>query len=107
MNVNDRNISEYSSPYIIAELSANHAGDLERAKKSIEAVAKSGISAVKIQTYTPDTMTINSSLPDFLVKEGIWASRTHDLYSEAYTPFEWHEKLFSYANQWDYIFYAF
>ena len=68
MNVNDRNISEYNSPYIIAELSANHAGDLERAKKSIEAVAKSGISAVKIQTYTPDTMTINSSLPDFLVK---------------------------------------
>lgn len=100
MNVNERNISEYSSPYIIAELSANHAGDLERAKKSIGAVAKSGISAVKIQTYTPDTMTINSSLPDFLVKEGIWAGRTlYDLYSEAYTPFEWHEELFSYANQ--------
>ena len=65
MYVNDRKIDENNSPYIIAELSANHGGDIERAKKSIEMAAKAKVSAVKIQTYTPDTMTINSDLPDF------------------------------------------
>ena len=56
---------------------------------------KAGVSAVKIQTYTPDTMTINCDLPDFLVKDGLWAGRTlYELYSEAYTPFEWHKELF-------------
>jgi N-acetylneuraminate synthase len=100
MNINQRKIDEENSPYIIAELSANHGGDLERAKKSIESAAKSGISAVKIQTYTPDTMTIDSRLDDFVVNKGLWKGRTlFELYSEAYTPFEWHEELFRHADQ--------
>ena len=60
---------------------------------------KAGVSAIKIQTYTPDTMTINCNLPDFLVKEGLWSGRTlYELYSEAHTPFEWHEELFEHAQ---------
>ena len=60
---------------------------------------RAGVSAIKIQTYTPDTMTINSNLPDFVVKEGLWSGRTlYELYSEAYTPFEWHEELFEHAK---------
>ncbi len=98
MIIDNIEISNLSKPYIIAELSANHGGSLDRAKKSIEVAAKSGASAVKIQTYTPDTMTINSQLPDFLIKEGLWSNRSlYDLYSEAHTPFEWHEDLFKHA----------
>lgn len=100
MYINQRKINEENSPYIIAELSANHGGDLKRAKKSIENAAKSGVSAVKIQTYTPDTMTIDSQLGDFVVSNGLWKGRTlYELYSEAYTPFEWHEELFRHADQ--------
>ena len=100
MIINQRNINEENTPYIIAELSANHGGDLDRAKESIEMAAEAGVSAIKIQTYTPETMTIDSSLPDFVVKEGLWAGRTlYDLYSEAYTPFEWHGDLFKHAEK--------
>ena len=99
MIIDKKKISDDQKPYIIAELSANHGGNIDRAKQSIEKVAKTGVSAVKIQTYTPDTMTIKSDLPDFLVKDGLWAGRTlYDLYSEAYTPFEWHEELFKHAS---------
>ena len=100
MIINERKIDESNKPYIIAELSANHGGDINRAKQSIAMAARVGASAVKLQTYTPDTMTINSSLPDFRVDDGLWAGRTlYDLYSEAYTPFEWHEELFKHANE--------
>jgi len=100
MKINDRVINRDNKPYIIAELSANHGGDLDRAKNSIKVAAKSGASAVKIQTYTPDTMTLNCALPDFLVKEGLWANRSlYDLYTEAHTPFEWHEDLFKTASE--------
>lgn len=100
MIVNDKVINDKSSPYIIAELSANHGGDLNRAKKSIEIAAKAGVSAVKLQTYTPDTMTINSNSPEFIIKKGLWKGRTlYDLYSEAYTPFEWHDELFKLAEK--------
>ena len=99
MKVNLTEINRDNKPYIIAELSANHGGDIKRAKNSIKMAAKTGVSAVKIQTYTPDTMTINSSLDDFVVKDGLWAGRTlYELYSEAHTPFEWHEELFQYAK---------
>ena len=99
MLVDNKKISEIDKPYIIAELSANHGGNIERAKKSIEIVAKTGVSAVKLQTYTPDTMTIKSNLPDFRINDGLWAGRTlYDLYSEAYTPFEWHQELFEHAH---------
>ena len=100
MDINQRKINEENRPYIIAELSANHGGDLERAKKSIESAAKSGVSAIKIQTYTPDTMTIDSQSSDFIVNKGLWKGRTlYELYSEAYTPFEWHEELFHHADK--------
>ena len=99
MRVNKTIINRSSKPFIIAELSANHGGSIQRAKESITMAQKAGVSAVKIQTYTPDTMTINCNLPDFLVKEGLWAGRTlYELYSEAYTPFEWHEELFEHAK---------
>lgn len=99
MLVGDQEISEINKPYIIAELSANHGGNIERAKQSIEMAAKTGVSAVKLQTYTPDTMTIKSNLPDFKVSNGLWAGTTlYDLYSEAHTPFEWHEELFKHAH---------
>ncbi|MDB4115484.1 pseudaminic acid synthase [Planktomarina sp.] len=102
MKVNQRAINKDTKPYIIAELSANHGGDIKRAKDSITVAAKTGVSAIKIQTYTPDTMTINSNLADFVVTEGLWSGRTlYELYSEAYTPFEWHEELFKHAKNCD------
>ena len=102
MKVNQRVINKDTKPYIIAELSANHGGDIKRAKDSITVAAKTGVSAIKIQTYTPDTMTINSNLADFVVTEGLWSGRTlYELYSEAYTPFEWHEELFKHAKNCD------
>ena len=99
MRVNQTSINKETKPFVIAELSANHGGDIKRAKDSITMAKRAGVSAIKIQTYTPDTMTINSNLPDFVVKEGLWSGRTlYDLYSEAYTPFEWHEELFEHAK---------
>ncbi len=92
-------ISKEQSPYIIAELSANHGGSIDVAKQSIMSAKRSGASAVKVQSYTPDTMTIDSNKPDFLITEGLWKGYTlYDLYKEAYTPFEWHEELFKYAR---------
>ena len=106
MIVDERIINDQNSPYIIAELSANHGGDLDRPKTSIDAAARAGASAVKIQTYTPDTMTIDSNLPDFVVNKGLWAGKTlYELYAEAHTPFEWHEDLFNHAKKnWGYYF---
>ncbi len=100
MKINDRNISKNFEPYIIAELSANHGGSVERAKKSIYAAAKTGVSAVKIQTYQPTTMTIKCNKPDFLITKGLWAGKQlFDLYEEAHTPYEWHRELFDFANK--------
>jgi len=93
-------IGGQNPPYIIAELSANHNGSLKRAKLSMKAAKDSGASAVKIQSYTADTMTINSDLPDFIIKGGLWDGYTlYDLYKEAHTPFEWHEELFRFAKE--------
>ncbi len=100
MIINGRNINDENEPYIIAELSANHGGSIERAKRSIFQAAQSGVNAVKIQSYTPDTMTIKSKKPDFQITEGLWEGKElYELYKTAYTPFEWHKELFSYANQ--------
>ena len=92
-------ISPNRAPFIIAEMSANHKGSLELAKETIRAAKKVGADAVKIQTYTPDTMTIDSNKTDFYISEGLWKGRTlYDLYKEAHTPFEWHKELFEVAN---------
>ena len=99
MLVKNKIINRLNEPYIIAELSANHGGSLDRAKASIKGAANAGVSAVKIQTYTPDTMTIKSKKPDFYIKKGLWSGYTlYDLYQMAYTPFEWHKELFSFAK---------
>jgi len=93
-------ISTNNSPFIIAELSANHSGSIEVAKNSILAAKNSGANAVKIQTYTPDTMTIDSNLKDFQIYDGLWKGKSlYELYSQAYTPYEWHQELFDYASE--------
>ena len=98
--INKRKISNKNSPYIIAEISANHDGSINKAKKTIKAAKKIGADAVKIQSYTPDTMTLNCTKSDFLINEGLWKGNSlYELYSKAYTPFEWHKELFEYANK--------
>lgn len=88
-------VGEGHPVFIIAELSANHAGKRDVALKTIETAAKLGANAIKIQTYTPDTLTLRSNAPHFVVKtKNEWAGRTlHDLYAEAMTPWEWHGEL--------------
>ena len=85
-----------TSVFIVAELSANHNGSLETAKKTIKAAKKAGANAIKLQTYTPDTITIKSQKNDFLISNNsIWDGMyLYDLYNEAYTPWEWHRELF-------------
>lgn len=86
--------------FIVAELSANHNGSKEVALKTIKAAKLAGADAIKIQTYTADTITLNSKNPDFKIAQGtIWDGKyLHDLYQEAYTPWEWHEEIFDYAQ---------
>ena len=87
--------------FIIAELSANHNGSLEVALETIKAAKRAGADAIKLQTYTADTITIDCDKPDFIVKGGtIWDGKTlYELYQEAYTPWEWHEALFQTAAE--------
>jgi pseudaminic acid synthase len=85
--------------FIIAELSANHNGDLETAIETIRAAKRSGADCIKLQTYTADTITIDSRNDDFLIKGTIWDGRNlYNLYQEAYTPWEWHSELFKVAK---------
>jgi N-acetylneuraminate synthase len=87
-------------PYVICELSGNHNGSLERALAMIDAAAATGCDAIKLQTYTPDTITLDCEAPDFQITDGPWAGRSlHDLYAEAFTPYDWHGALFERARQ--------
>ena len=87
-------------PFFVAEISANHNGSLIQAKKLIKNAKKYGADAVKLQTYTPDTLTLNSNSPDFKIRGGLWNGKTlYDLYEKAQTPFEWHKELFDYAKK--------
>jgi N-acetylneuraminate synthase len=100
ISINGREVGGNSAPYIIAEMSANHNGDKSVAFKIIEAAKVAGADAVKIQTYRPDTITLDSDLPDFQIDEGLWAGRTlYDLYEWAHTPWEWHAPLFEHARK--------
>jgi len=100
VTINNRAISLNNEPYIIAELSANHNGDIKRAFEIIFAAKQAGVDAVKIQTYTADTITIKSSREEFQIKGGPWDGYDlYSLYKEAGTPYEWHKALFDYAKK--------
>ncbi len=101
IEIGGRRIGEGEPVFVVAELSANHLQDLDLALKTIEAIKESGADAVKLQTYTPDTITLNVKNEHFMIKEGtLWDGQyLYDLYKKAYTPWEWHEKLFSFARE--------
>ncbi len=95
------NIGDKYKPFIIAEMSGNHNGSLSNAIKIVKAAAQAGVSAIKLQTYTADTMTLNSNKKEFLIndKKSIWNGSTlYDLYKKAHTPWSWHKKIFSVAK---------
>jgi len=95
-----RTIGPGSPPYVIAELSANHNGNLETALRIIEEAKKAGADAVKLQTYKPDTITLNCQDKDFRIEGGLWDGRVlYDLYNEAHMPWEWHANLFEHAKE--------
>jgi len=99
MQIGRYTIDNNSPAFIIAELSANHNGSLDTALDTIRAAARAGADAIKLQTYTADTITIDSRKEDFMIKGTIWEGRNlHDLYAEAYTPWEWHARLFEAAR---------
>jgi pseudaminic acid synthase len=101
MKISHFEISESSGVFIIAELSANHNGSLKTALETIRAAKRAGADAIKLQTYTADTLTIECDKDDFIIKSGsIWDGKTyHELYQSAYTPWEWHQALFDCAKQ--------
>ena len=100
IKINGRKIGGNYTPYIIAEMSANHNGDINNAYKIINMAKACGADAVKLQTYTPDTLTIDSNLPDFQLTDGLWAGQSlYNLYKGAYMPWEWHKPLFDYAKK--------
>lgn len=97
-----RPVGRQHPPFVIAEMSGNHNQSLQRALEIVEAAARSGAHALKIQTYTPDTMTLDIKVGDFVVKDpkSLWAGRSlYDLYAEASTPWEWHEPIFRRARE--------
>jgi pseudaminic acid synthase len=100
LKIDNREIGQHCRPYVIAELSANHNGSLDRAMTLIGEAKASGADAIKLQTYTADTLTIDSSKPDFIINGGLWDKRTlYDLYQEAHTPWHWHKDLFLEAKR--------
>jgi pseudaminic acid synthase len=100
MHIAGRRIAEDAEPYVIAELSANHNGKLDTALRIVEAAKAAGADAVKLQTYRPDTITLNSQDEPFMVRGGLWDGRSlYDLYQEAHTPWEWHEPIFAHGKK--------
>lgn len=106
INVRGRQIGSESPPFIIAEMSGNHNGSLDRAVEIVKQAAKSGVDCLKFQTYTADTITLNSGEADFTIcdEASLWNNRRlHSLYDEAHTPWEWHEVLFNVAKEYGVI----
>ncbi|WP_197472011.1 N-acetylneuraminate synthase family protein, partial [Oleiphilus sp. HI0067] len=98
--INGRQIGLNTAPYIIAELSANHNGSIERAYEIMVMAKRCGADAIKLQSYTADTITIDCDRPEFKIEGGLWGGRTlYDLYSEAFMPWEWHKPLFKKAKE--------
>ena len=95
-----RNLFTKNTPILVAEISANHNGSLVKAKKLIDCAKENGADIVKLQTYTPETMTIKSNKKDFKIQKGLWKGNSlWDLYSKAQTPFVWQKTLFNYAKK--------
>lgn len=102
IQIADRNIGQNHPPFIIAEMSGNHNQSLERALEIVEAAARTGAHALKIQTYTPDTMTLDLDEREFHISDpkSLWAGASlYKLYGEAYTPWEWHKPIFDRARE--------
>lgn len=100
ITINGRSIGAAMPPYVIAELSANHNGKLETALRIVEEAKRAGADAVKLQTYRPDTITLDSDGEDFRIEGGLWhGRRLFDLYREAHMPWEWHGPLFAHARE--------
>jgi len=100
--IGDREISSRTKPYIVAEMSGNHNKSLERALELVESAAKAGADALKLQTYTPDTITIDVDEGEFFIgdSDSLWEGNSlYKLYGKAYTPWEWHEQIFNKAKQ--------
>ena len=98
-SINGRLITKDNPPYIVAEISGNHNGEFSRAIELINQAKWAGADAVKIQTYSPDTITIDHNSPDFILRDGLWkGKKLYDLYKIAHTPVEWHEPLFDHAK---------
>ncbi|WP_224993736.1 pseudaminic acid synthase [Acinetobacter pittii] len=102
ITINNRNIGTDFPPYVIAELSANHNGRLETALKIIEEAKRCGADAIKLQTYSADTITLNSQNEEFMIRGGLWDGQSlYELYQKAQMPWEWHKPLFEHARALD------
>ena len=100
MKIGNFIIDKNSPVFIIAELSANHNGSLDNALATIKAAKRAGADCIKLQTYTADTITLDSDKEDFVIKGTIWdGKKLHTLYQEAHTPWEWHEQIFKAAKE--------
>ena len=100
IKIGKRKVGPGERPFIIAEMSGNHNQSLERALEIVRAAAKTGADAIKLQTYTPETMTIDINEREFIVDLELWKGASlFDLYSEAYTPWEWHKEIFELARE--------
>lgn len=107
VQIKNRLIGDGHAPMVVAEMSGNHNGDIKRALSLLTEAKKAGAEAVKIQTYRPDTITIDHDGPEFTLKQGTWAGRRlYDLYDEAHTPWEWHEEIFQLAKELDLIVFS-
>ncbi len=102
VKINQHKIGEDQPPYLVAEISANHNGQLDKALEIMSAAKQAGAHAIKLQTYTPDTITLDCDKSDFLINSGPWEGyKLYDLYKQAHTPFEWHKTLFDHARKLD------